>query len=202
VIAMPSSASRRNAVALTSSAIILPFVRPAQSAPAAAQLLDDFSSGTGATLIGTQWHGFTDQVMGGRSLGGIKPDVIDGRRCLRLLGRVDTRGGGFVQMAVDLTPGGKPLAVGDSQGFEIDVFGNGESYNAHIRTTDVNWYDQSYRARFDAPPTWTTVRLPWSAFQPNGLDVPLKTDQIIRLGLLGWMRDFDVDLAISRLALF
>jgi hypothetical protein len=140
--------------------------------------------------------------MGGRSRGGAAAAVIAGRPCLRLTGRVDTRGGGFVQMAVDLAADGRPSDAAGAEGVTFDVYGNGERYNAHLRTTDVGWYDQSYRASFLAPAAWTTVRLPWNAFVPSGLDVPLRPDRLLRLGLLGWMRDFDVDLAVGRLAFY
>jgi hypothetical protein len=165
-------------------------------------VLDDMSGEPGRSQLGTRWAGFTDQVMGGRSTGGARPDVIDGRKCLRLSGRVNTKGGGFIQLALDLEPGGVPLNASDFQGFELDVWGNGEEYNCHIRTTDVRWYEQSYRATFASQPEWKTIRLPWSAFAPHGLSAPLNLKGLQRVGVLGWMRDFDADVAVGRLALF
>ena len=182
--------------ASASSAVILPFTRPA-----AQRLLDDCTGLDGRTRIGTQWHGVTDYVIGGDSIGGIKPDEIEGRRCLRLMGRVDTRAGGFVMMAMELLRNGRPFDAKGTAGLALDVFGNGEDYNIHLRTTDVRWYAQSYRATFHAPRRWSTVVLPWAAFVPHGVPPALPLDRLTRLGLLGWMRDFDVDLAVARVAL-
>ena len=78
------------------------------------------------------------------------------------------------------------------------------SFLAALRfvTADVRWYSQSYRATFFATPEWQTIRLPWSAFAPNQIDVPLDTRQILRVGMLGWMREFEADLAVAEVALY
>lgn len=165
------------------------------------KLIDDFSSQDGTASSGNRWMGFTDQVMGGRSTGGSEIDEIEGRPCIRLSGRVNTRGGGFIQLALDLGRRRQPFDASAFRGFELDVYGNNESYNCHLRTTDVRWYEQSYRASFDAPAKWTTVRLEWAAFEPHGLTTPLNLEGLVRLGVLGWMRDFDADIAVGRVAL-
>lgn len=165
-------------------------------------VIDDFTSGTGIALSGNRWMGFTDQVMGGRSTGGTDLDEIEGRPCIRLTGTVDTRGGGFIQLAIDLGANQKPFDGRSYTGVELDVYGNGESYNCHLRTTDVRWYEQSYRASFEAPQSWTTVKLPWSKFEPSAIETPLNLEGLLRLGILGWMRDFEADIAVGRLALY
>jgi len=186
------------------TAVILPFMPRSRSAAAsnALRIIDDLTAPDGLSALGTKWAGFTDQVMGGRSTGGAGFDTILGRRCLRLSGRVNTNGGGFIQLALDLEPGGTPLDVSAYQGFEINVWGNGEEYNCHIRTTDVRWYEQSYRATFKSKPEWQTLRLPWSAFVPHGLNAPLNLQGLQRVALLGWMRDFQADVALARIALY
>jgi hypothetical protein len=88
------------------------------------------------------------------------------------------------------------------QGLEFLVYGNNEDYNIHIRTADVRWYSQSYRATFFAKTAWQTIRMPWTAFAPNDIDAPLDTTRIQRVGLLGWMREFQADLAVAEVALF
>ena len=82
------------------------------------------------------------------------------------------------------------------------VYGNNEDYNAHIRTRDVRWYEQSYRATFFAKPEWQTIRLPWAEFIPHSIEAPLDTAHIQRFGLLGWMREFEADLALARMAFY
>jgi hypothetical protein len=165
-------------------------------------LIDDFSSGTGIALTGNPWMGFTDQVMGGRSTAKSHLDEIEGRPCLRLTGTVNTKGGGFIQLAIDLGQRRQPFDGNPYSGIELDVYGNSEAYNCHLRTTDIRWYEQSYRATFSAPPQWTTVKLPWSAFEPHAIDTALNLSGLLRLGILGWMRDFEADIAVGRLALY
>ncbi|MDX2144410.1 MAG: CIA30 family protein [Rhodospirillaceae bacterium] len=206
---MTKPLGRRVTMAAAISALILPFARhkalaAADQAPASATplVLDDFTGPGGIATIGTRWAGFTDRVMGGRSNAQAAYDVIDGRRCLRMKGRVSTDGGGFIQLALDLEMGQAPLDASAYAGIEMDFWGNGEDYNCHLRTTDVRWYEQSYRATMASKPEWTTVRLPWSAFTPHGLTTLLNLKGLMRLGLLGWMRDFDADFAVSRVALY
>ena len=192
----------RRVVMAAATASIIPMIARARANAPTPTLLDDMSSGDGRSKIGTRWAGFTDQVMGGRSTGGARADVIAGRNCLRLTGRVNTNGGGFIQLALDLEPGGVPMSAEGFQGFEIDVWGNGEEYNCHIRTTDVRWYEQSYRATIQTKREWQTIRLPWAAFVPHGLKEPLNLKGLQRFAVLGWMRDFDADVALARVALF
>jgi hypothetical protein len=53
-----------------------------------------------------------------------------------------------------------------------------------------------------APHAWTRLRLPWVDFVPHGLAVPLDAGAVVRIGLLGWMREFRADLAIGEIALY
>lgn len=166
-------------------------------------VLSDFQDEEPFVVADAAWRGFSDRVMGGVSDGELQRATLDGRRCIRLTGTVTRdRGGGFLQMALALDGRGAGLDASGYRGLELLVHGNDEDYNVHLRTPDVSWYDQSYRATFHAAPEWQTVRLPWSAFEPHGLSAPLDTARILRIGLLGWMREFDVDLALARLALY
>jgi hypothetical protein len=177
-------------------------VGKASAQAASTLLIDGFTSGTSTALSGNRWMGFTDQVMGGRSTGTTVLDEINGRPCIRLTGTVNTQGGGFIQLAIDLGENRKPFDGRRFNGVELDVYGNGEEYNCHLRTTDVRWYEQSYRASFVAPQSWTTVKLPWSAFEPSEIETPLNLEGLLRLGILGWMRDFEADIAVGRLSLY
>jgi hypothetical protein len=177
--------------------------RPA-AAPAGSRLvLTDFQAEEPVMIDGCAWRGFSDRVMGGVSDGNVEQGVVAGRRCLRMTGRV-TRdsGGGFIQMAMYL--GGRTSAFDASayEGLELLVYGNDEDYNVHIRTTDVRWHSQSYRNTIAARSQWQTLCLPWSAFVANQIDAPLNTHGILRIGLLGWMREFEADLAVARVALY
>lgn len=174
------------------------------AAPAGSRLvLTDFQAPEPVMIENCAWRGFSDRVMGGVSDSNVEPAKVGGRRCLRMTGRV-TRdsGGGFIQMAMYL--GGRRDAFDASawQGLEFLVYGNDEDYNVHIRTADVRWHSQSYRATVFAGAEWQTIRLPWSAFEPNEIDAPLDTGNIVRVGLLGWMREFEADLSVAEVALY
>jgi hypothetical protein len=162
-------------------------------------VLSDFGPEPEFLAPGAKWRGFTDRVMGGVSNAEFDRDAIDGRRCVRMTGDV-TRdsGGGFSQMALYLDE----ADASPYRGVEYLVYGNDEDYNAHIRTPDCGWHDESYRATFHAESRWQTVRIPWDAFQPNGVAVPLDNSRLQRLGVLGWMREFTADLAVGEIALY
>lgn len=166
-------------------------------------IIDDFELARPRTALGTRWQAFSDRVMGGVSALRVGRDVIAGKACLRMVGNVTRdHGGGFVQLALDFAPGGLPYDARVFAGLELLVHGNDERYNAHLRTADVTWYEQSYRTGFVAPSTWTRLRLPWADFVPHGLAVPLDAGALVRIGLLGWMREFRADLAIGEIALY
>ncbi len=166
-------------------------------------LIDDCRAASTQSVFGTRWTGFSDRVMGGVSNCRLVRDVIGGRPCIRLTGRVTRdHGGGFVQMALGFASNDRAFDASAYRGIELLVRGNDERYNVHIRTTDVVWYDQSYRLTFTAARRWHRLRLSWSDFAPHGLRAPLNTAGLVRIGLLGWMREFDVDLALGEIALF
>jgi hypothetical protein len=150
----------------------------------------------------SRWRLFSDRVMGGVSSGTLDADTIDGRPCLRMRGEVSLENnGGFVQMATDLD---EPLQrrLPDFAGLLLEVYGNGERYNVHLRTRDMNRPWQSYRSSFIAGPGWQTVRLPFSRFEPYRIGEPLDVARIRRLGLVAIGRSFTADLCVARAAFY
>jgi hypothetical protein len=166
-------------------------------------LLEDFGRDELVSTFATRWHGFSDRVMGGVSRETVAPAEIHGRRCLRLTGdvRLDNDGG-FIQMALDLAPGGATLDVSAYRGLSLEICGNGEQYGLHIRTTDCVRSWQSYRAAFVAEPRWHEIRLPFDSFAPHRLTTPLDLRGLRRLGLVAIGRAFFADLAVARLTLY
>ena len=143
---------------------------------------------------------FTDQVMGGVSNGMMVREIIAGRNAVRMHGEVSLENnGGFVQIALDLAPDGQAVDVSDWRGIELDVCGNGEEYNAHLRTEDLTQPWQSYRQRFLSQPQWRTVPLPFQDFAPYRTDIPLDTRRLRRIGIVAIGRAFSANLAISGL---
>lgn len=154
--------------------------------------------------------------MGGVSKAEVVPSTLAGfdeaeRKCVLLRGKVSTaNNGGFVQISLDLAnsiPPGAPVDASAFSGVELDVFcPRGESYNVHLRTPDCVAFPSAYRATFKTKALdFTTVRLPWSAFVghgPGAAETPLDTTQLRRLGVLGFGRDFDAELAVAGVRFF
>lgn len=165
-------------------------------------VIDARQSGDRRSAVGSSWRLVTDGVMGGISDGRLTVDTVEGRSCLRLQGHVSLENnGGFVQMALDLA-GQSPPDASAYDGVLLDVHGNGETYNVHLRTIDLWLPWQSYRASFHAPAHWTTVRLPFASFTPYRTRIPLALPNLRRIGLVAIGREFDADLCLGRLALY
>ncbi|MEM0952795.1 MAG: CIA30 family protein [Pseudomonadota bacterium] len=150
---------------------------------------------------GERWRLFSDRVMGGVSSGTLTADTVEGRPCLRMQGQVSLENnGGFIQIAIDL---------GDSiqkqlpsyTGIALDVYGNAERYNVHLRTEGMRRPWQSYRSSFGAEAKWQTVSLPFSAFTAYRVETGLNVATIRRLGIVAIGRDFKADLCVGRVVL-
>lgn len=168
----------------------------------ASLVIDDRTSGDTRTSLGTSWRLVTDTVMGGVSRGSLVPAQVAGRSCLRLTGDVSLENnGGFVQASLDLDQGGS-FDASAYAGIELDVHGNGQSYNLHLRTADTRIVWQSYRASFMAVPAWTTLRLPFSEFVPYRTSAALNLERLRRLGVVAIGREMQADLCIGKIALY
>lgn len=150
-----------------------------------------------------RWRFVGDTVMGGVSRGTLALETVAGRAAVHLTGSVSTaNSGGFVQAALNLTdPDGRCLDGSDAEALEITVYGNGESYNVHLRTPDVVRPWQSYRASFVARPQWQQCRLPLGGFEPHRIDTPFDMSRICRLGVVAIGRDFEADVAVASIRL-
>jgi hypothetical protein len=165
-------------------------------------IIDNRRTGDYNSALGTSWRLITDGVMGGVSKGQLTLDTIDSRDCLRLRGDVRLENsGGFVQAALDVKSANELDASG-YQGLLLDVYGNDEVYNLHLRTDDVWLPWQSYRASFPAPSGWHTVRLPFADFNGYRIGAPLDLEQLERIGIVAIGRAFTADLCVARMALY
>ncbi len=165
-------------------------------------ILDDRATGDLRSTHGTPWRLITDAVMGGVSEGRLTPDRIAGRNCLCLRGTVSLENrGGFIQAALDTASKGLLDASGYS-GVLLDVYGNDQEYNIHLRTTDLWLPWQAYRASFTAAPAWRTVRIPFTAFAGYRTGAALDTTLLKRIGIVAIGRVFEVDLCLARLGLY
>ena len=166
-------------------------------------LLTDFTGERPYYMDGVRWRGFSDQVMGGISEAAFGQDTIGGKTVARMTGNVTRESnGGFIQLSLSFGRWNSEFDASAYSGIEMLVYGNNEDYNLHVRTSDCGWYEQSYRMTFFAKPEWQTVRVPWSAFEPNGLRAPLDTGALNRIAILGWMREFRADISLAQMSLY
>jgi hypothetical protein len=166
-------------------------------------VIDDLSLPHPHASHAVRWQCISDGVMGGLSAGAIVRASRDGRAALCLRGRVSLENnGGFVQMALDLSPEGALRDASAFDGIELDVCGNGETYSVHLRTDAVTRPWQSWRQGFVAPPRWQTIRLPFAAFEAHRIDATLDPRRLRRLGIVAIGRAFDADVAVARIVFY
>jgi hypothetical protein len=163
-------------------------------------IIDDLSREPPKATIGTEWRLFTDRVMGGVSNGTMVREMVAGRPAIRMRGDVSLENnGGFIQVSLDLSPDGQAIDASAWRGIQIDVLGNGENYNVHLRTEDLTQSWQSYRQGFKAEPEWRTIQLPFDKFMPHRTEIPLDMRRLKRIGVVALGRAFSADLAIGGL---
>ena len=163
-------------------------------------IIDDLSREPPNATIGSNWQLVTDQVMGGVSKGTIVRHAVAGRPAIRMRGDVSLENnGGFVQIALDLSPDVGVVDASDWVGIELDVFGNGEEYGVHLRTDALTKPWKSYRQSFKADAEWRTVQLQFDQFVPHRTDVLLDTHRLRRIGVVAIGRPFSCDLALGGL---
>ncbi len=167
------------------------------------RIIDDLSAPHPQSSHAGRWQCISDGVMGGLSAGAIVRENRHGRPALCLRGKVSLENnGGFMQMALDLTPDGGLRDADAFEGIEVDVGGNGEAYSVHLRTDAVTRPWQSWRQNFVAAPAWQTIRLPFSAFAAHRIDAPLDTRRLRRLGIVAIGRAFDAEVAVARISFY
>jgi hypothetical protein len=200
---------RRSLIAAAGAATVAPLLeslaeptlQDGKSLAANKLMLSSFTNGY--MLPGAGWRGFSDRVMGGISNAELDSATIAGKNCIRLTGNVTRESnGGFIQMALYFGPDYDEFDGSAYQGIELLVYGNNEDYNLHVRTSDCGWHDESYRMTFYAEPTWQRIRIPWEAFEANNVDAPINSAHLQRIAILGWMREFEADVALAEISLY
>jgi len=165
--------------------------------------IDDVTQPPPRASNGADWELVADRVMGGVSNGTMHRERVRGRAAIRMQGDVRLENnGGFLQIALDLAPNGTSIDASRWAGLEIDVIGNDESYNLHLRTADVVRPWQSYRQSFVPTQEWQTVRLAFSDFDAHRIDAPLDPSTLRRIGIVAIGRAFHADIAIAGVRFF
>lgn len=166
-------------------------------------IIDDFTHDKPIHLLSDiEWQLVTDNVMGGMSKGQLSLANIEGRSCLRMQGEVSLENnGGFVQVARDL-PDNILNNIVSYKGLMLEVYGNDERYNVHLRTQDIVHPWQSYRASINLTPKWQSLYLPFAEFSPYRIDKELDISCLTRMGLVAIGRQFNADLCLGKIGLY
>ena len=180
----------------------IPVVHYAQTADTF--LIDDFSRQDSISAIGTKWQQFTDQVMGGVSEGRFGFFEIDGKRCIRLQGRVSLENrGGFIQVAVPLNAKKGSFNASDYRGVRLQVRGNGEKYYVHFKSAQTLLPWQHFSAGFPTSESWKTVDLPFKRFDPENLKADaLNIKKLKRIAIVAGKKEYVADVAVARIEFY
>lgn len=177
-------------------------------------IIDDMTESFPLTSSGSQWRGFTDQVMGGVSIGKLIRGDIEGRSCNIMKGKVSLyNNGGFIQMATDLSKSPATSLTVDATGFdgvELQAFYQGdeenENFNVHLRNDACERQFSSYRGTFELKQgTWETVRIPFSDFVghgPGAKDATFDWTTLRRMAIVAIGKKMDVYLGISKVGFY
>ena len=162
------------------------------------EIIDDLRFDPPLAVTGNGWVLISDRVMGGVTDGTMTREIITGRDAVRMQGGVSLENnGGFLQVALDLGDAGAEVDARRWNGIQVDVFGNNQIYNLHLRTSDIRRPWESYRQSFQAPARWTTVLLPFGDFAPHRTDRPLNIARLRRIGIVAIGREFEADISIA-----
>jgi hypothetical protein len=164
-------------------------------------LIDDFSQ-PGRSALGTQWQGFTDRVMGGRSTieaGYVErgDDVV-----LAMRGNVSLENnGGFVQVRLPLSRG-TAFDASAFSGIAVEVRGAAGSYFVHLRTQRTRRPWQYFKAPVEISSEWSRVEIPFSSFEGEDVRGDLDTDGLFSLALVAGTREFFAEMEVRRVEFY
>ena len=148
-----------------------------------------------------RWQFFTDQVMGGRSIGKLDFLSEENISFARMTGDVTTENnGGFIQFRAQL---GYKL-MDSFEGIKLQVRGNNQDYFIHIRTKGSVLPWQYYGKKFFASSKWSEVELKFSEFQKSSsfMRKNFKPSSIRTIAIVAYGRDHKAEIEVSELKVF
>lgn len=165
-------------------------------------LIDDFSQRDGRATIGGQWQGFSDRVMGGLSSLRAGYAEADGQSHLFLRGQVRLdNNGGFIQVRLPLGDR-RGMDLSEWDGIRLEVRAEPGPYYLHLRTQDTRQPWSYYRAVIAATSEWSTVDIPFTAFEARSLRQPLNLGQVQSLGIVAYGEAFDAHIEVREIMLY
>lgn len=165
-------------------------------------LIDDFADGDGRSAIATEWRGFSDRVMGGRS--DLQVGYVDGPDgpVLRLAGQVRLdNNGGFIQARLPLSADGGNFDASAFGGIAVRVRGAPGPYYLHLRSRQTWRPWQYYRAAIEVGPEWQDQIIPFSAFEGRSIRRDLDLTALRSLGVVAYGEAFEAEIEVARIEL-
>lgn len=147
------------------------------------------------------WQSADDRVMGGESIARLEQKFEENAHLACLSGRVSLANrGGFIQMKWPVDSSAFDLS--NISGVYLEVRGNGETYNVHLRSRQLWLPWQSYRQTFNTTQSWQTIYLPFSAFMGYKTSKPLEPAELSKIGIVAIGRAFEVDVCVRQLGFY
>jgi len=189
------------ALLLTVSLVVLPVViNPALGEER--MLIDDFASLNGTASIGTEWRGFTDRVMGGRSDMQVGYRQHDEHGVLHMQGQVRLENnGGFIQARLPLSANGGNFDASGYRGIAVRVRGTPGPYYIHLRTRHTWRPWQYFHAMVEVGPEWQDQIIPFSAFEGRSIRRDLDLASLRTLGVVAYGEAFAAEIEVARIEL-
>ena len=165
-------------------------------------LIDDFSSLDGTAVIGTEWRGFTDRVMGGRSDMQVGYRNTGEQAVLHMRGQVRLdNNGGFIQARLPFLSNGGDFDASGFDGIQVRVRGEPGPYYIHLRTRHTWRPWQYYRAAITVGPEWQDQFIPFSAFEGRAIRRELSLSSLRTLGIVAYGEAFEAEIEVARIEL-
>lgn len=163
-------------------------------------LIDDFES-PGISAMGTQWQGFTDRVMGGRSTIQAGYRETEDGTVLSMRGEVSLENnGGFVQVRLPFAADGALDASGYS-GVAVEARGEPGYYYVHLRTRQSRAPWQYYAAELPVSGDWQRIVIPFASFGGESIRRELDTSALVSIAVAGANHEFTADIDVRRVEL-
>lgn len=169
------------------------------------RILDDFSSQTTTSTLGTAWEFFTDDVMGGKSTGAIAFEETESEQYLRMTGILSLENnGGFVQARLPLTGRGT-FDASEYEGIRLRVRGKPGSYYVFANSAKTRFPWQYFEHPLPVTEEWQTVEIPFAGFEAKNFMLgggKLDSHKLKSIGIVAAFEEFEVDIMVSHAELY
>lgn len=185
--------------------VLFPFLLAAQTeVPVNGLLIDDFGSRVSA--LGTEWEGFTDQVMGGKSEMQIGRKAEDGHGFISLSGKVSlANNGGFIQTRLMLSPQRNgSFDASAFRGLRISARGKGDGYYIFLRTSGNRLPWSFFMAPLPVTSEWSSIDIPWNRFEKGdfGSFFALNLHKVTSLAVVAYKKEFEASIDVREISFY